>query len=60
MKEKDSPRFMMQGAFMDYVTKRDNLKLDLDKQESNFHMRLLKRRMTSANRSCNRSRSSFS
>ena len=26
----ESPRFMMQDAFVDYVSKRDNLKLDLD------------------------------
>lgn len=50
----ESPRFMMQDAFVDYVSKRDNLKLDLDQQESQFHRRLLKRRMTSTHRSCNR------
>ena len=33
---------------MDYVSKCDELKIDLDKQESVFHQRLLKRRMTSA------------
>lgn len=41
----------MDEALVDFVQKRDKIKLDLDNQTSNFNQRLLLRKLGSASRS---------
>ena len=49
----------MEGALVDFVAKRENIKIDLEKQTSIFNQRLLKRRLASASRSRNNSRTHY-